>query len=77
MERTTAKGLCHGLIDDRGDSTMMQSTKLATKPFGHELRAEWLATKKKSHDKPGSARTARSFRDSRVLLHWPICAYTL
>jgi len=34
---------------------MMPSTKLATKPFGHELRAEWLATKKKSHDKSGSA----------------------
>jgi hypothetical protein len=52
-----AKGLRHGLVDDRGgDPTMMQSTKpfghelraewLATKPFGHELRAEWLATKK-------------------------------
>jgi len=38
MEGATAKGLRHGLVDDRGNPTMMQSTKLATK----------LATKKKS-----------------------------
>ena len=31
MEGTTAKGFRHGLVDDRGYSTMMQSTKLATK----------------------------------------------
>jgi hypothetical protein len=42
MEGTPAKGLGHGHIDDRGSSTMMQSTKLATK----------LATKKKSPHKP-------------------------
>ena len=30
-DQLDAKGLRHGLIDDRGDSTMMQSTKLATK----------------------------------------------
>jgi hypothetical protein len=44
-DQLDAKGLRHGLIDDRGYSTMMQSTKLATK----------LATKKKPPGKPGSA----------------------
>jgi len=46
MEGTTAKSFRHGLVDDRGYSTMMQSTKLATK----------LATKNKSPHKAGSAK---------------------
>ncbi len=31
MEGATAKGFGHDLVDDRGYSTMRQSTKLATK----------------------------------------------
>jgi len=44
MEGTAGKGFRHDLVDDCGDSTMVQATKLTTK----------LATKKKSPGKSGS-----------------------